>query len=93
MTEADTAILIREILTLLVFVHQNQVIHRDIKPSNLIRRESDRKIVLIDFGAVKQLTLSSIDDPAILLWVRRVMCLLSSYWAVLVLKVTSMRSG
>ena len=92
MTEADTAILIREILTLLVFVHQNQVIHRDIKPSNLIRRESDRKIVLIDFGAVKQLTLSSIDDP-LLLWVRRVMCLLSSYWAVLVLKVTSMRSG
>ena len=66
MTEADTAILIREILTLLVFVHQNQVIHRDIKPSNLIRRESDRKIVLIDFGAVKQLTLSSIDDPAII---------------------------
>lgn len=92
MTEADTAILIREILTLLVFVHQNQVIHRDIKPSNLIRRESDRKIVLIDFGVVKQLTLSSIDDP-LLLWVRRVMCLLSSYWAVLVLKVTSMRSG
>ncbi len=66
MTEADTASLIREILNLLVFVHQNQVIHRDIKPSNLIRRESDRKIVLIDFGAVKQLTLSSIDDPAII---------------------------
>ena len=66
MTETDTASLIQEILTLLIFVHQNQVIHRDIKPSNLIRRESDRKIVLIDFGAVKQLTLSSIDDPAII---------------------------
>ena len=66
MTEADTKSLIQEILTLLIFVHQNQVIHRDIKPSNLIRRESDRKIVLIDFGAVKQLTLSSIDDPAII---------------------------
>ena len=66
LTEADTKSLIQEILTLLIFVHQNQVIHRDIKPSNLIRRESDRKIVLIDFGAVKQLTLSSIDDPAII---------------------------
>ncbi len=66
LTEADTKSLIQEILTLLVFVHQNQVIHRDIKPSNLIRREGDRKIVLIDFGAVKQLTLSSIDDPAII---------------------------
>ena len=66
LSEADTKSLIQEILTLLIFVHQNQVIHRDIKPSNLIRRESDRKIVLIDFGAVKQLTLSSIDDPAII---------------------------
>jgi serine/threonine protein kinase len=29
------------------------VIHRDIKPSNIIRRKSDEKLVLIDFGAVK----------------------------------------
>jgi serine/threonine protein kinase len=32
------------------------VIHRDIKPSNNIRRRSDRKLVLIDFGAVKQVS-------------------------------------
>jgi hypothetical protein len=32
------------------------VIHRDIKPSNLIRRTSDQKIVLIDFGAVKEVS-------------------------------------
>lgn len=37
------------------FVHQNNVIHRDIKPPNLIRRQGDGKIVLIDFGAVKQI--------------------------------------
>nr|WP_263013046.1 hypothetical protein [Ancylothrix sp. D3o] len=30
-------------------------IHRDIKPANLIRRKSDGKIVLIDFGAVKEI--------------------------------------
>jgi energy-coupling factor transporter ATP-binding protein EcfA2 len=36
-------------------VHQQQVIHRDIKPANLIRRQSDGKLVLIDFGAVKAL--------------------------------------
>ncbi|MEQ8959995.1 MAG: serine/threonine protein kinase, partial [Coleofasciculus sp. C2-GNP5-27] len=36
--------------------HQQDVIHRDIKPSNLIRRQPDGKIVLIDFGAVKQVT-------------------------------------
>jgi serine/threonine protein kinase len=48
--------LIREILEVLAFVHQQQVIHRDIKPSNLIRRKKDGKIVLIDFGAVKEVT-------------------------------------
>ena len=45
-----------EVLEILRFVHQNNVIHRDIKPSNLIRRTSDGKIFLIDFGAVKEIT-------------------------------------
>ena len=47
--------LLKDILTILEFVHQNNVIHRDIKPGNIMRR-SDAKIVLIDFGGVKQLT-------------------------------------
>lgn len=42
-------------LTPLAFVHQKKVIHRDIKPPNLIRRQQDGKIVLIDFGTVKQI--------------------------------------
>ena len=33
--------LLKEILCILSFVHQQQVIHRDIKPSNLIRRQKD----------------------------------------------------
>ena len=48
--------LLQEILTILAFVHQHHVIHRDINPHNLIRRKSDRKLVLIDFGAVKQVS-------------------------------------
>ncbi len=48
-------LLLRDILQVLDFVHQQQVIHRDIKPANLMRRRRDGKIVLIDFGAVKQL--------------------------------------
>jgi serine/threonine protein kinase len=48
--------LLHDILEVLSFVHEKQVIHRDIKPSNLIRRRRDRKLVLIDFGAVKQVT-------------------------------------
>ncbi|MGK7901414.1 MAG: protein kinase [Hormoscilla sp.] len=51
--ETQVMDLLRDILKVLAFVHQQQVIHRDIKPANLIGRASDGKIVLIDFGAVK----------------------------------------
>ncbi len=47
--------LLRDVLTVLIFVHNCGVIHRDIKPSNLIQRQSDGKFVLIDFGAVKSM--------------------------------------
>ncbi|WP_204102502.1 MULTISPECIES: protein kinase [Spirulina sp. CCY15215] len=53
-TEEAIITLIRDLLRVLAFVHQSQVIHRDIKPANIIRRKRDREIVLIDFGAVKQ---------------------------------------
>ena len=52
---------LRDILQVLAFVHGCQVIHRDIKPANLIRRRSDRKIVLIDFGAVKAISPDSLE--------------------------------
>lgn len=48
--------ILQEILVVLEFVHQKNVIHRDIKPANLIRRRADNKIILIDFGAVKEIT-------------------------------------
>jgi eukaryotic-like serine/threonine-protein kinase len=54
-TEEQVIELLRDILETLTFVHKNNVIHRDITPSNLIRRNSDEKIVLIDFGAVKEI--------------------------------------
>ena len=53
--EAEAIALLKEILEMLVFVHGRGVVHRDIKPANLIRRNRDRKIVLIDFGAVKEI--------------------------------------
>ena len=54
--EADVIALLREILEILIFVNQQNIIHRDITPSNLIRRTKDRKIALIDFGAVKEIS-------------------------------------
>ncbi|MGG6297845.1 protein kinase domain-containing protein [Leptolyngbya sp. AN02str] len=43
-----------EILPVLEFIHSQQVIHRDIKPPNIIRCQDDGRLVLIDFGAVKE---------------------------------------
>jgi serine/threonine protein kinase len=57
--EDQVILLLRDILQILAFVHQQHVIHRDVKPSNLIRRRRDNKLVLIDFGAVKQVSLQS----------------------------------
>ena len=42
-----------DLLPLLQYIHEQKVIHRDIKPANLIRRDQDSRLVLIDFGAVK----------------------------------------
>jgi serine/threonine protein kinase len=53
--EGDVIEFIAELLNLLIFVHSHNVIHRDIKPDNLIRRQQDGKLVLIDFGAVKEI--------------------------------------
>ena len=41
-------------MQVLAFVHQQNVIHRDIKPQNIMRDRTG-KIILIDFGAVKEI--------------------------------------
>ncbi len=52
-SEAGVRQFLSEIMPLLQYIHEQQVIHRDIKPANLIRRSQDTRLVLIDFGAVK----------------------------------------
>lgn len=53
-TEPQVIALLKDILVILEFIHGQGVIHRDIKPDNIMRRRQDGKLVLIDFGAVKQ---------------------------------------
>jgi tetratricopeptide (TPR) repeat protein len=62
LSQAEVIFLLQDILSTLEYVHQQNVIHRDIKPSNLIRRKQDGKIVLIDFGAVKQISQQGLNE-------------------------------
>ena len=48
--------LLRDLLPIIQFVHDRQVVHRDIKPENIVRRQSDCGLVLVDFGAAKVAT-------------------------------------
>ena len=54
---------LREILIGLSFVHAENTIHRDLKPDNIIRRSSDNALVLIDFGAVKEVRQTTLTTP------------------------------
>ena len=54
LTETDVLEIMKSLLPVLQFVHDNGSIHRDIKPSNIMIRKSDQVYYLLDFGAVKQ---------------------------------------
>lgn len=71
-TEVATIKLLLEGLGILKDIHNLGIIHRDIKPDNFIRRQEDQKLVLIDFGAVKEFNLeqSRLLDPTIAMGTR-----------------------
>jgi eukaryotic-like serine/threonine-protein kinase len=53
-----------QVLNILKYLEDNNVIHRDIKPENLMRRSQDNKIFLIDFGAVRVVSYLLVDSPS-----------------------------
>jgi eukaryotic-like serine/threonine-protein kinase len=55
LNQKETIQLLMEILEPLDFCHQEGAIHRDLKPANLMRRHGDGKLVIIDFGAVREI--------------------------------------
>lgn len=46
-----------QMLKILAYLHQNKYFHRDIKPSNIIKKP-DGQLVLIDFGTVRDMTVT-----------------------------------
>jgi serine/threonine-protein kinase len=45
---------LREMIPIIRYIHRQRLLHLDIKPANIIRRSSDQRLVLIDFGAVRR---------------------------------------
>ncbi|MEQ9234411.1 protein kinase domain-containing protein [Coleofasciculus sp. E2-BRE-01] len=62
-SEAEVLEVLRAMLKVLQFVHDNGSIHRDIKPSNIMRHQNGR-LYLLDFGAVKQVTKGAAGTPS-----------------------------
>ena len=62
LNETEIISFLSDILKVLQSVHNQGIIHRDIKPSNLIRRKQDGKMILIDFGAVKEIGTMAFDS-------------------------------
>ncbi|MDF5737313.1 MULTISPECIES: serine/threonine-protein kinase [unclassified Nostoc] len=60
--EEQVISLLSEILEILVLVHSYGVIHRNIKPANIIRRESDEKLVLVNFGIFNEAITNLVDN-------------------------------
>ncbi len=45
--------LLNNVLSVLVLIHQQEVIHQDLKPSNLIIHDRDRQVSIIGFGMIE----------------------------------------
>ncbi|MBE9116762.1 SUMF1/EgtB/PvdO family nonheme iron enzyme [Lusitaniella coriacea LEGE 07157] len=65
--EAEIRSLLQDLLPVLQFLHQGEVIHRDIKPENIIRRRHNKKLVLVDFGAAKYATTTALAQTGTLI--------------------------
>ena len=65
-SEVQIQQLLLELLPVLQFIHDRDVIHRDIKPENIMRQAKDGRIFLIDFGVSKLISQTIVKTGSIL---------------------------
>jgi serine/threonine protein kinase len=55
--EVEAAVIIRQILIALNFLHDKNIVHRDLKPDNILMTSSSAgcRVVLTDFGAARRI--------------------------------------
>ncbi len=53
--EVEAAVIIRQILIALSYLHDKNIVHRDLKPDNILMTSSSAgcRVVLTDFGAAR----------------------------------------
>ncbi|MDC0831873.1 serine/threonine protein kinase [Geitlerinema sp. CS-897] len=61
--EAQIRQLLDDVLPVLSDLHDKKLVHRDIKPHNLIRRQSDNRWILVDFGSLHCHAVPSSPNP------------------------------
>lgn len=59
-SEAKIRAMLLDILPILQFIHERGIVHRDLKPENIMRRQSDGRLILIDFGVAREVTMSQL---------------------------------
>jgi formylglycine-generating enzyme required for sulfatase activity len=76
-SEQKVILVLQELLPVLDYIHQQNVLHRDIKPENIMRpnqaayanvTNSKSKLVVIDFGGAKQTNNSQSSAPATVIY-------------------------
>ena len=55
--EVEAAVILRQILIAICFLHENNIVHRDIKPENILMTSlsAGSRVVLTDFGAARRI--------------------------------------